>query len=226
MRISPVWRARFSNWAAGGLSLSVSALVGLAFLPLFDWLHARGLRSWPGGAGGVALALLAIDLIYYWHHRLEHRSVWLWPVHAVHHQSPICDTSVSLRLSALTGFFVAATHWPLALVGVPVSVYVAAYVVHTAGVFLLHSQTPKWFDRIGWVFNSPALHRAHHAEDTHLRNANFGGWLVLWDRLFGTWVREVGAPNRFGLREEEPPLNPVAANWRPWAALLRRWRGS
>lgn len=211
-------RRRLSNLGCGALTALVALAVGgpllAAYAALFRALHGR-----PPAATSpwvVLGALVALDLLYYLQHRAEHRVQWLWRIHEVHHQADACDFSVSFRTSALSPLLILGGHLPLAVLGVPPAAYLVAYALHTAFVFALHSRTPPWLDRAGWLFNSPLLHRGHHAQSARLRNANFGGVLIVWDRLLGTFEPDCAGPLRFGLPGKPPPFGPLAANLAPW----------
>ncbi len=215
-----VWKQRFSNWACGGLTLVVGLTVGGSLLSAYRWLECYAPGRWPGNPVlSFALAFLAIDFMYYWQHRAEHRSKLLWAIHAVHHQSQLCDTSVSLRTSALAPLTALCLHLLLAFSGLPFAVYFPVYLLHAAFIFLLHVRTPRWLDRAGWVLNSPYLHRAHHSNHPKLRGKNLGGALIIWDRLFGTFEGQCDEATEFGVGQQATPLNPLLANLAP----LRAW---
>ncbi len=211
-------KSRWSNLSCGALTTAVALIVSGPILGvygwLFTWVHGPDVR--PVSAWAVIGALLALDVLYYAQHRLEHRVGWLWRLHEVHHQAHHCELTVSFRTSALSPVLILGSHLPLAVLGVPFKVYLLAYALHTAFVFVLHSRTPTWFDRAGWVFNSPLLHRGHHAQSARLRNANFGGVLVIWDRIFGTYDADCAGPLQFGLPGKPPPFDPLTANLAPW----------
>lgn len=215
MDTKTLWTHRLSNWSCG----AVTALAGvLTSGPVFAMYRAISQHSVFPIAGGVVTGLvtfIAIDFIAYWQHRLEHTVPLLWRVHEVHHQSKLCDTSVSFRTSALAPLTVLTPHLVLAVAGVPFATYFAAYAVHAALMFCLHSRTPAWLDRAGWLFNSPYLHRGHHSARAGLRNRNFGGVFILWDRLFGTFEADCET-NEFGLPSRPTPLSAWAANLAPF----------
>lgn len=232
-----LWKHRLSNWACGALTITTGALTGGVVLALYRWLATHTWGSLPTSPLTFVAAFIAIDVIYYLHHRAEHRHPALWAIHAVHHQSNLCDTSVSLRTSMFAPLTVLLTHLPLAVLGVPAAVYVPMYLLHAALVFLLHSRTPKWFDRAGWVFNSPYLHRAHHSTHPRLRGKNLGGVFIIWDRVAGTFEPQCDDATEYGIGQRATPLNPVFANVSPlreWlrahevalARILRRTHGS
>lgn len=214
--MNTVWKQRLSNYGCGALAGMTSLTVGGALLGVYDLLARHASRSWGDGLPAYVAAFVAIDLLYYVQHRAEHRVPWLWALHEVHHQSTLCDTSVSLRLSALTPVSVLGFQLVLAVAGAPTHVYLAMYALHGALIFLLHARTPRWFDRAGWVLNSPYLHRGHHSNHPRLRGKNLGGVFVVWDRLCGTYEARCDDATRYGVGQRATPLNPVAANVAPW----------
>ncbi len=216
MELTTLWKQRLSNWGCGALTAAMAATGGALMLKVYAALQGHSpfalTASWPL----FGATLLVIDVIYYLQHRAEHRVRWLWALHAVHHQSNICDTSVSLRTSMFAPLLIVGVHLLLALAGVPLEVYLPAYALHAALVFLLHWPLPKRFNRAGWLWNSPYLHRAHHSNHPRLRGKNLGGVLIIWDRLFGTFEPNCDDAVTFGVGRETAPLNPLAANLRPF----------
>jgi Fatty acid hydroxylase len=78
-----------------------------------------------------------------------------------------------------------------------------------------------------WLFNTPSHHRVHHAVEPEYLDRNYGGTLILWDKLFGTFAPERdGAPRTYGLMRQIDTLNPVRIAFAEWAALLRDLRGA
>ncbi len=169
-----------------------------------------------------AAALLLYDLAYYWNHRLGHRVAGLWAAHVVHHQSEDYNLSTALRQSG-TGFLASWVFYlPLAVLGfAPLVIGVVAlvdllyqYWVHTQQIGKL-----GWFDR--W-FCSPSNHRVHHAVNDAYVDKNYGGILIIWDRIFGSFVEERDdLPCVYGTRSPLRSWNPVKANLQVYAELLQ-----
>ncbi|MFN7212571.1 MAG: sterol desaturase family protein [Lysobacteraceae bacterium] len=113
---------------------------------------------------------------------------------------------------------------PMAVLGFPLEVFAVVAVIDLLYQFWIHSElVPKlgWFDR---VFASPSNHRAHHAVNERYRDKNYGGLLILWDRLFGTFVEENDAdPVVYGTRAPLRSFNPLWANLEVYVAT---WRGT
>lgn len=177
------------------------------------------------------LALLAYDFLYYVHHRFGHRVALGWAAHAVHHQSEDYNLSTALRQTG-SGFLLGWIFYlPLALLGVPPLVFASVALIDLLYQFWVHTQQIGrlgWFDR--W-FCSPSNHRAHHAVNDRYLDRNYGGILIVWDRLFGTFVEEDDAdPCVFGTRSPLRSWDPISANLQVYRELLqtsraaRRWR--
>ena len=184
-----------------------------------------------------AFALLFYDFCYYWLHRAGHRVAVLWAAHAVHHQSEDYNLSTALRQTS-SGFLLGWIFYlPMAVAGLPPVVFATVALVDLLYQYWVHTQQIGklgWFDR--W-FCSPSNHRVHHAVNERYLDRNYGGILIVWDRLFGTFTEEDDAePCVYGTRSPLRSWNPLWANlqvyrdlavdaWRArgWADKLRVW---
>jgi sterol desaturase/sphingolipid hydroxylase (fatty acid hydroxylase superfamily) len=189
----------------------------------FD-LSPRGLALW-------ALALAGFDFCYYWAHRMGHEISILWAAHAVHHQSEDYNLSTALRQTS-TGFvFSWIFYLPLFLLGMPFEVFVTVNALDLIYQFWVHTQLVGkmgWLDRI---LVTPSNHRVHHAQNDVYIDKNYGGILIIWDRLFGTFQEELDdEPVVFGIRKPLANWNPFWANLQVYdylwfdAVRTRRWR--
>jgi hypothetical protein len=164
-------------------------------------------------------ALLAYDCCYYWHHRAGHRIGALWAAHAVHHQSEDYNLSTALRQPLTGAPFAWVFYLPLALAGVPPVVFATVALIDLLYQYWVHTEQIGrlgWFDR--W-FVSPSNHRVHHAVNEHCLDKNYGGILIVWDRMFGTFEDE-GAQKEPCVYGTRSPLR----RWEPLAATLQVWR--
>jgi sterol desaturase/sphingolipid hydroxylase (fatty acid hydroxylase superfamily) len=232
------------NDALGSLGLGVMSQVADAFgtllkVAIYTWVFQHvALFELSAGSPWVWIgALLAYDFCYYWLHRAGHRVGVLWAAHVVHHQSEDYNLSTALRQTS-SGFLLGWIFYlPLAVAGVPPLVFGVVALIDLLYQFWVHTQQVGklgWFDR--W-FCSPSNHRAHHGVNERYLDRNYGGILILWDRLFGTFVEEDDAdPVVYGTRAPLRSFNPVWANlqvyrelwldsWRAgsWADKLRVW---
>ena len=177
---------------------------------------------------GVLLALVFYDLCYYWLHRAGHSIAVFWAAHVVHHQSQHYNLSTALRQTSSGALLGWLFYVPMAIAGVPPLIFGIVALIDLLYQFWVHTeQVGKlgWFDR---VFCSPSNHRVHHAVNDHYLDRNYGGILVLWDRLFGTF-REEDKKCVYGTRGQLNSWDPLWANAEVYWALLkdswhtRRW---
>ncbi len=173
---------------------------------------------------GVVLALVFYDFCYYWLHRAGHEVALFWAAHVVHHQSQNYNLTTALRQTSTGFLFGWIFYIPMALAGVPPDVFGAVALIDLLYQFWVHTeQVGKlgWFDR---VFCSPSNHRVHHAVNDPYIDKNYGGILILWDRLFGTF-REEAEPCVYGTRGLLNSWDPLWANVDTYASLAKEsWR--
>jgi sterol desaturase/sphingolipid hydroxylase (fatty acid hydroxylase superfamily) len=165
----------------------------------------------------VAL-FFADDLSYYWFHRISHENRVFWASHVVHHSSQHYNLSTALRQT-----WVPMTYFPfwlwMPLVGF------APWMVLLAQSWSLIYQFGLHTERIGklprpleLVLNTPSHHRVHHGANEQYLDRNYGGILVIWDRLFGSFEPE-GERVRYGLTKNIDTFNPVRVAFHEYAAL-------
>jgi sterol desaturase/sphingolipid hydroxylase (fatty acid hydroxylase superfamily) len=223
----------------GIMSQITGLFVALFTLGIYTAVHAR-FAVWSLPADSVAVwlgALIAYDFFYYWHHRAGHRIALFWASHAVHHQSE--DYNLSTALRQTSGGWVAGWifYLPMALAGVPPLVFAVVALIDLLYQYWVHTQQIGrlgWFDR--W-FCAPSNHRVHHAVNDRYLDRNYGGILIVWDRLFGSFAEQDDAePCVYGTRSPLRSWNPLWANlqvyrdlavdsWRAasWGDKLRVW---
>lgn len=173
---------------------------------------------------GWLVALVFYDFCYYWLHRFGHESALLWAAHVVHHQSQHYNLSTALRQTSSGALFGWIFYLPMAIAGVPPLVFGVVALVDLLYQFWVHTeQIGKlgWFDR--W-FCSPSNHRVHHAVNDRYVDRNYGGVLIVWDRLFGTFQEE-DERCVYGTRSPLRSWDPLWANAEVYWALARdSWR--
>ena len=154
------------------------------------WDRSGSKRDLGTGIAATAGALLAWDFIYYWNHRIEHESRWLWAIHVVHHSSEHYNLSTALRQPVAEVFGMFVPYGLMAFLGFRPSVIETARALNLIYQFWIHTEA---IDRMGVleeVLNTPSHHRAHHGSNQQYLDRNHGGILIIWDRMFGTFERE------------------------------------
>jgi len=170
------------------------------------------------------VALLGVDFLYYWWHRASHRVRLLWAAHVVHHQSEDMNFAVALRQAPLTNFTIVPFYLPLSLLGVPPFQLAVAASLNTLYQFWIHTELIPKLGPLEWVLNTPSHHRAHHGVNPRYIDKNYGGTLIVWDRLFGTFEEE-SEPVVYGTTEPLRSFDPLWAQLEPVLALARgSWR--
>ncbi|MEO9587439.1 MULTISPECIES: sterol desaturase family protein [Marinobacter] len=191
------------NFALGaGYQLTELLFAGLIAFPVYAFLyHHRLLDLELNWAMGL-LTFVGVDFCFYWMHRSSHRIRWFWAAHVVHHSSERMNFSTAMRQNATNIFNgMWLFYVPLALIGFnPVWIGVA-YALSLVYQFFIHTtlvgKLPGWVET---VFNTPSHHRVHHGRNPGYIDRNYGGTLIVWDRLFGTFVAEdEQAPPDYGI---------------------------
>jgi sterol desaturase/sphingolipid hydroxylase (fatty acid hydroxylase superfamily) len=205
-----------------GWKLVVLAAFAAAYLVSPIRLPADSPWTW------VAL-FLAEDFVYYWYHRTHHTVRILWASHVVHHSSQFYNLSTALRQTwtPMTGL----PYWlPLAFLGFSPWMILLQQSVSLLYQFFLHTErVDRLWRPVELVMNTPSHHRVHHGANAQYLDRNYGGILVVWDRLFGTFEAE-GERVVYGLTTNITTFNPVRVATHEYAAIwadLRRaasWR--
>jgi alkylglycerol monooxygenase len=142
------------------------------------------------------LMFAGVDLGYYWMHRAHHEFNVLWTGHNVHHSSNNYNLSTALRQSPVQSLFSWVFYLPLALF-FPPHLFAFHNHINTIYQFWIHTEAvPKLGTFIEFIFNTPSHHRVHHGRS---RGKNFGGTLILFDRLFGTFQEEKVGHEFYGI---------------------------
>ncbi len=200
---------------------ALTAFITFGFLSLAKPFQ---LTELPVTWGMFLICFVLDDLRFYIHHRIAHRCRWVWAMHVVHHSSQQYNLSVALRQSwtkHFTGTMLLKI--PLVLIGFDPALVTFCGVLNATYQFFLHTETinklPRWFEA---VFNTPSHHRVHHGTNPRYLDANYAGTLIIWDRLFGTFVAEDAAdPPVYGLVQNIQSYNPVVILFREYASIAR-----
>lgn len=178
--------------------------------PLHDW------RTWAAG-------FVCVEFAYYWFHRASHRVAWMWATHAVHHSAEQLTLLSSLRLgwtTTLSGGWLC--YLPLVLAGFDPRLVIALLAFDLRYQFFLHTEAIGKLGPLEWIFNTPHHHRLHHASNAAYLDRNYGGVVIVFDRLFGTLAHETGEPIRYGLVDRTPSNNPFRLVFGEWAKTLNQ----
>jgi sterol desaturase/sphingolipid hydroxylase (fatty acid hydroxylase superfamily) len=175
------------------------------------------------------IGFISIDFYAYWSHRWRHEYNLLWNDHLVHHSSEEYNLPVALRqtISDFVQFYTFLLI-PAAIFGVPTNVLIVLGVIMLFGGFWYHTQL---IDKMGFlekIIITPSHHRIHHAINPEYIDKNYGGILIIWDKLFGTFQEELPhAKPIYGLTIPVNTWNPIKINFLHVSLLIKdAWRTS
>jgi sterol desaturase/sphingolipid hydroxylase (fatty acid hydroxylase superfamily) len=163
--------------------------------------------------GHWLLAILLYDFLYYWFHRVSHERQFFWGSHVVHHQSEDYNLSTALRQTSTSFFTTWVFYIPCFFLGMPISMYISIATAHLIYQFWVHTQHIATLGFLERFIVTPSNHRVHHAQNPDYIDKNYGGLLIIWDRLFGTFQKEHREqPAIYGIRAPLASWNPIWAN--------------
>ena len=164
------------------------------------------------------LLFVADDFAYYWFHRVSHESRVFWASHVVHHSSEHYNLSTALRQTWVPMTYL--PFWlPLALLGFPPWMILLAQSWSLIYQFWIHTERIRKLPRpLEAVLNTPSHHRVHHGSNQQYLDRNYGGILIIWDKLFGTYIPE-SERVRYGLTKNIRTHNPVRVAFHEYIAL-------
>ena len=218
------WRAYAASLGDALGRRAVDALGISITAPVLAWTYAHRIGSLDlSTPAAIALLFIGQEFFYYGYHRCAHRVRWFWATHCVHHTPNQLTLAAALRLGWTgkltgTGIFFA----PLVWLGCPPLAVLAVVAANLLYQFWLHA---PWIPKLGpleWVLNTPSHHRVHHASNPEYLDCNYGGVLIVFDRLFGSFAAERDdVVIRYGLTEPLTTNNPIRIALHGWADLAR-----
>ena len=208
-----------------GVGNVVSGLIlGFVAFGVLMWCWQYRIADFGVSAWAILICFVIDDLRYYVYHRIAHRCRWVWAEHVIHHSSQHYNLSTALRQSwtgTFTGMFVLRI--PLVLIGFHPALIVFVGGINLLYQFWIHTEAigkmPRWFEA---VMNTPSHHRVHHATNPRYLDANYAGTLIIWDRLFGTFVpeRDEDMP-KYGIVKNIGTFNPFRVAFHEWIDMFR-----
>ena len=207
-----------------GYQLSDTVVLFL-LMPVFIWLHQFRLFDIPLNAWTLFAGFILQDFLYYWFHRASHFIHWFWSAHVAHHSSTKLNFSTAYRQSVLyplTGMWL---FWlPMLIIGFSPATVFTIVALNLAFQFFIHTQS---VNKLGWlekVFNTPSHHRVHHSTNREYIDKNFAGILIIWDKMFGTFVEERDdIACKYGIVGQVHTNNPITANFHQFVHMWKKF---
>ena len=219
---NPLESAASLGVAVGQSLIRTFEAAALAIPFAFTYQH-RLFDFSPATPLALAALFVATEFVYYWQHRASHRINWMWATHAVHHSATRLNFTAAIRLGwtgNISGNFLFML--PLIWIGFHPFAVIGMLGVNLFYQFFIHTELVSRLGPLEWFLNTPAHHRVHHASNAACLDKNYGGILIVFDRLFGTFAEAPSdQPLRYGLVGGVRSYNPVRIALGQWFCLFR-----
>ena len=224
------WSEALTSVAVAVAQRGIGALSFASLVPLTNFAFGRRLWTFPShGLAGAVAAFVIVEFAYYWMHRGAHRIAWMWATHSVHHSAEQLNFAAAIRLGAtgIVSFEWVPYAFVIVVLGIAPSTVAGLLALDLLYQFFLHTDVLPALDARQWIFNTPSDHRVHHALNDRYLDKNFGGMLIVFDRMFGTYAAErADDPPVYGILGERRGRNPARVLFGGWIRLSTRLRAS
>ncbi len=164
--------------------------LGWKYLVL-GWFEFFQFFDIPDNVFTIILTFFVAEFGYYWYHRLSHEVPFLWALHHTHHSAMKMNLTTALRLNWLGTFVSPLVYIPFVLLGFSAEMLIICLTVSLFFQYFLHTEAVGKLGFLeGLFFNTPSAHRVHHGSNEKYIDTNYGGILIIFDRLFGTYQSE------------------------------------
>lgn len=165
--------------------------------------------------------LIGQDFLFYLLHYVDHYSRFFWAVHITHHSSEEYNLTVGFRSSVFQPLYRFIYFIPLALLGFDGKDIMFMYSATQIYGILIHT---KYVGKLGFLeyfLSTPSHHRVHHASNIPYLDKNMGMFLIIWDKMFGTFAEEKNEePVRYGLTENIKSHHPLHVVFHEWKNIF------
>lgn len=205
------------------LNMGLDILVrGLCLFILYFFYQYKfvSLAAWP--VLYWLTLIIAEDFMYYWLHRIDHYCRFFWAVHVTHHNSEEFNLTVGFRSSVFQPLYRFIYFIPLALIGFDAMDIMFAYSATQIFGILVHTQTINKLGFLEYIIVTPSHHRVHHGSNVQYLDKNMGMFLIIWDKLFGTFQAEdQNNPVKYGLTKNIESNNPITVVFHEWQNIFK-----
>ena len=208
------------NILIGFASVPFSAFFGLFVGIIYAFCYSMAPYKFPADAWWAWVILFFIDdFAYYWFHRISHEMRLFWNFHVVHHSSIQYNLSVAVRQSWFGNMVNWIFYAPIMLLGFAPWMLLIVHGLNLIYQFWIHTKFVKDLGPLEYVLNTPSHHRVHHGVNDQYLDKNYAGVLIIWDRLFGSFIREDEEP-RYGIIKPIESYNPLWINFHAWHEMF------
>jgi sterol desaturase/sphingolipid hydroxylase (fatty acid hydroxylase superfamily) len=198
------------------VNLAVAGVVGA----MSRFVFKRRIVNLHATKWSLPAAMVAWDFMYYWNHRWMHEIRLFWANHVTHHSSERYNLSTALR-QPWSGYLMSWAFLPMPLLGIPAHHVAKAGQINLLYQYWIHTEAIDKLPRpLEAVLNTPSHHRVHHGANPQYLDKNYGGILIVWDKLFGTFEPEVRRI-KYGLTKNIRTYNPIRIGYHEFVDIAR-----
>ena len=210
-----------TNFGTAIANQTINVLLAVGVYHIYGYLHNNyGLISINLNWLSFLLLLLSLDFIFYWVHRWGHEINIFWAAHSPHHSAEEMNFCVALRASVTQRLMSFLFFWPLTLVGFkPMDIYMMS-ALHLFISFLHHTEYVRKLGWLEYIFTTPSHHRVHHGVNFRYLDKNYGEFLIIWDKLFGSFAPETEKVI-YGMYSPPKSWNPITINFHYFIILWK-----
>jgi sterol desaturase/sphingolipid hydroxylase (fatty acid hydroxylase superfamily) len=220
------WKDTFSNLYLMLLNSGIDLLFRMVYVSIvFQYCYNHAVYTGLSGIWYWIALILAEDFLYYWLHRFDHEIRFFWATHVTHHSSQHMNFTVGFRSSVFQPLYRFIYFLPLPLLGFkPLDVVFVYSATQIWGIFV-HTELIKKMGWLEYILVTPSHHRVHHASNPKYLDKNMGMFLIIWDKLFGTFQKELPAqayqPIQYGLTKNIEQPNAASLVFHEWNAMAK-----
>jgi sterol desaturase/sphingolipid hydroxylase (fatty acid hydroxylase superfamily) len=192
---------------------------------VFSFCYQHKIFNWSLGFWYWFALLIAEDFLYYWLHRFDHEIRFFWATHVTHHSSEKMNFTVGFRSSVFQPLYRFIYFLPLPILGFEPWDIVFIYAATQIWGIFVHTELIKKMGWLEYILVTPSHHRVHHSSNPKYLDKNMGMFLIIWDKLFGTFQKELDEneyqPIRYGLTKNIEKPNAINLIFYEWNAILK-----
>ncbi len=207
--------------AIGTKAMTIALFFGVYYFfnPEVDGVRTNllGYSAFGWGLATWLICQVLDDFSYYWFHRANHEVRFFWAAHIVHHSSDHFNLGTGIRNGWVTLLYKPLFYMWLPALGFHPIMVMSCMMIESLWQFQLHTQ---FIPRLGWLekfLNTHKHHYVHHSSNLEYLDKNHGGYLNLFDRLFGTF-KDYDESNEIRFGVLHPPNS-----YHPWHILTHEY---
>jgi sterol desaturase/sphingolipid hydroxylase (fatty acid hydroxylase superfamily) len=219
------WKDTVANVYLLLLNSGLDLLFRIIYLAILQYFFTRAFLHISHPVVYWVLLVLFEDFMYYWLHRFDHEIRFFWATHVTHHSSQLMNFTVGFRSSVFQPLYRFLYFIPIAWLGFrPLDIIFVYAVTQIWGIFV-HTELIRKMGWLEYILVTPSHHRVHHSSNPIYLDRNMGMFLIIWDKLFGTFQPELPEgkyqPIRYGLTKNIDRNGPLSLVFHEWVEIFR-----